>query len=596
MSAEKDPWASLAETLGTSSTPEPSAPQASSPPRQPPKPRGQPKRAAPPASPSNWGSVASDLGLEVRPEVQPTHLPQSSMRPTEVAPPSSQAQAPATVVPPSISSEQGHPDSLTSRPTRNDANQDGFGSESARPPRRFDDQPRRTDSYQREPRREGDEGLPASQEVQQEPRSALDRGARPSDSEGAGRRRSGQRGGRGRGRNRRRETGDGDRRDDQSRDRRSVDSSQSSGLGNGRENDRDRSDYWDAGQEFAGSQQPTNNGNADGRSPADSPSLSSGEIIGESSGSADSGENVRVRDNGGERDAEQPRRRRRRGRRGGRGRATGSREPSQDGRPAGDNVGSYGDSRDSDEHRDAFRDSGDRDDTQPMPTGSGPRSESAHTENDLPREGQSERNSSGTPTRARETQSRSGERSGEPRGRRRRGRGRRDGDERPPRPRTGDVAGSPPPSREQSSRRRSQDSRSSSDRSGGRRSSSRPPRSSSRFSRTTHDEFTPVAGSYDEDDEGLEFLGLEEAASGPILDRDRRPMNEDDVIAESGLHSVLDVPSWVEAIGIVIAGNLDARSRSSRPDDHDKNRPQNRDSAPRRDQPRGDYRDSRGSH
>ena len=175
MSAEKDPWASLAETLGTSSTPEPSAPQASSPPRQPPKPRGQPKRAAPPASPSNWGSVASDLGLEVRPEVQPTHLPQSSMRPTEVAPPSSQAQAPATVVPPSISSEQGHPDSLTSRPTRNDANQDGFGSESARPPRRFDDQPRRTDSYQREPRREGDEGLPASQEVQQEPRSALDR-------------------------------------------------------------------------------------------------------------------------------------------------------------------------------------------------------------------------------------------------------------------------------------------------------------------------------------------------------------------------------------------------------------------------------------
>jgi hypothetical protein len=26
------------------------------------------------------------------------------------------------------------------------------------------------------------------------------------------------------------------------------------------------------------------------------------------------------------------------------------------------------------------------------------------------------------------------------------------------------------------------------------------------------------------------------------------------------------VPSWVEAIGIVIAGNLDARSRSSRED------------------------------
>jgi len=29
---------------------------------------------------------------------------------------------------------------------------------------------------------------------------------------------------------------------------------------------------------------------------------------------------------------------------------------------------------------------------------------------------------------------------------------------------------------------------------------------------------------------------------------------------------VQDVPSWVEAIGIVIAGNLDARSRSHRDD------------------------------
>jgi hypothetical protein len=38
------------------------------------------------------------------------------------------------------------------------------------------------------------------------------------------------------------------------------------------------------------------------------------------------------------------------------------------------------------------------------------------------------------------------------------------------------------------------------------------------------------------------------------------------VLAESGLTSVLDVPSWVEAIGIVIAGNLTARSRSGRSD------------------------------
>jgi len=52
------------------------------------------------------------------------------------------------------------------------------------------------------------------------------------------------------------------------------------------------------------------------------------------------------------------------------------------------------------------------------------------------------------------------------------------------------------------------------------------------------------------------------------------------VIVESGLNSVLDVPSWVEAIGIVIAGNLDARSRKTRPED-DRGRGQ-RDSGPRR--------------
>jgi hypothetical protein len=68
-----------------------------------------------------------------------------------------------------------------------------------------------------------------------------------------------------------------------------------------------------------------------------------------------------------------------------------------------------------------------------------------------------------------------------------------------------------------------------------------------------------VAGNYDEDDEGLEFLGVEEA--GREAPR-REPHPEDDeILAESGLNTVRDVPSWVEAIGIVIAGNLDARSR-----------------------------------
>ena len=48
--------------------------------------------------------------------------------------------------------------------------------------------------------------------------------------------------------------------------------------------------------------------------------------------------------------------------------------------------------------------------------------------------------------------------------------------------------------------------------------------------------------------------------------RPRAPAEDDGVLAESGLTSVLDVPSWVEAIGIVIAGNLAARTRSGRGD------------------------------
>ena len=91
--------------------------------------------------------------------------------------------------------------------------------------------------------------------------------------------------------------------------------------------------------------------------------------------------------------------------------------------------------------------------------------------------------------------------------------------------------------------------------------------SSSSLARRSRDDFAPVSRGYDEDDEGLEFLGVEEAAHEQPRREQRHA--EDDVIAESGLDAVRDVPSWVEAIGIVIAGNLDARSRprSDRSDD-----------------------------
>ena len=64
----------------------------------------------------------------------------------------------------------------------------------------------------------------------------------------------------------------------------------------------------------------------------------------------------------------------------------------------------------------------------------------------------------------------------------------------------------------------------------------------------------------DEDDEGLEFLGMDEALPEGSATRDS---GDDELLAESGLDSVRDVPSWVEAIGIVIAGNMDSRKQSS---------------------------------
>jgi len=89
-------------------------------------------------------------------------------------------------------------------------------------------------------------------------------------------------------------------------------------------------------------------------------------------------------------------------------------------------------------------------------------------------------------------------------------------------------------------------------------------RAESGFSRRRRGDFAQVGSGRDEDDEGLEFLGLDETEG----DAPRRSPKaaDDEIVVESGLASVQDVPSWVEAIGIVIAGNLDARSRSHRDD------------------------------
>ncbi|MFM7033717.1 MAG: hypothetical protein ACKOYJ_00775 [Planctomycetia bacterium] len=201
-------------------------------------------------------------------------------------------------------------------------------------------------------------------------------------------------------------------------------------------------------------------------------------------------------------------RRRRRGRRGGRRRGRSTRERLADERASAEQP-------ETERRPDEF-------DDEPLATAYGA----------TPRQRPSDRAESDRPA--------GGTEEGERRGRRRRRRRRGNGE---PRPATGSQAGTE--TGRQS--RRSEESRSGS-------------RSSSRSRR--RDDFAPVAGRFDEDDEGLEFLGVEEAGRAAAPGRERRPPQDDDVLAESGLDTVREVPSWVEAIGIVIAANLDARSRS----------------------------------
>lgn len=201
---------------------------------------------------------------------------------------------------------------------------------------------------------------------------------------------------------------------------------------------------------------------------------------------------------------DRPRKRRRRGRRGGRVRGR------------GDDLAPRGD------RGPRPRDDGD---DEPLPASYGSRPV------DRQEEGREDRVETETPA------ARKAEADDAPRGRGRRRRSRRGGDRRR------ETSGERPPRPAGRSERR---------------------RDEPRPSRGRRGDFEPVAGRYDEDDEGLEFLGVEEAARS--ASPRPRPAAEDDVLAESGLTGVLDVPSWVEAIGIVIAGNLAARSRSGRGD------------------------------
>jgi hypothetical protein len=249
--------------------------------------------------------------------------------------------------------------------------------------------------------------------------------------------------------------------------------------------------------------------------------------VGERSGESDAGDN-----NNGDGDGDgEPRRRRRRGRRGGRRRGRGGRE--------GDGAAGEGVDRDAggaaqDPAAEALPPSTRDLDDEPLPTGYGARPRS---------------NGSGRPSGGAgggDAPAGGERRSGESTGRRRRRRG--EGRSRDSRRSAAEVGRS----------------ESGGGRRGGRGRRGEERRGAASFARGRRDEFAPVAGGRDEDDEGLEFLGLEDAGHDGPTRLERSNAENDEILAESGLSSVLDVPSWVEAIGIVIAGNLDARARSPR--------------------------------
>lgn len=76
-----------------------------------------------------------------------------------------------------------------------------------------------------------------------------------------------------------------------------------------------------------------------------------------------------------------------------------------------------------------------------------------------------------------------------------------------------------------------------------------------------------MSSSFSQDDEGLEYLGLDDTDSlGGSTPSPRSETDSDTAVSESGLDAVREVPSWVEAIGIVIASNLDARAKAPRVD------------------------------
>ena len=502
-----DPWASLAESLGAAPAndpPRPAPPRPQQPPAQRAKPPQQPKSPPPPQT-GSWDDIAAELGVSGHAEPRPVQRP--APRPAAEPAPRDTARD----VEPSF--ERPSREGRDERRRRSD---DDAGVRSERPPRRDDDAGGRS---QRPPRRDDDAGVRSERPPRRDDELSAPvgeatgerRGGDDAPREGDGednlrgrRRRRGRRGGRGRG-----------RREDDRADRPAADSADARDAGPAdmpRGDDEGRRES-DRGVDSWESREPRpRTVRADDAGPRDEAA--------EPRPRDEAAERRTDADGGGDRpgergdDDDRPRRRRR-GRRGGRGRRrTGEGAERGEAAPEGSARGSAP--------------AADGDD-EPLPTSYGMRPRAA-APGDAAR--------TDRPAEPKEGEEGAG---GEGRGRRRRRRRGGEGRSRGDRESTSSRDASQPRPRTRGGRRSSSESRSSS------------------FSRGRRDDFAPVAGRHEDDDEGLEFLGVEEAGQEP--QRRPRAAEDEDILVESGLNTVLDVPSWVEAIGIVIAGNLDARNK-----------------------------------
>ena len=576
---QNDPWANLAESLGAKPVAKPASPPAASTPpattppaaaRPPQKPRDE---MPAPAVRSDWGGLASSLGLE------PAGEPKAEARTSRPQPPRSLPPAQPTA------RETAEPPQR-----RSDRERDEFSFGSRRPaaepqpqqsrepmdaaPRRAPPRPHRSE----EPAADSDNFRSGGERSESSSRDRTDRDRTDRDSNdrdraesgsaprgagedeqgaGRGRRRRGRRGGRGRGR---REEG----RDRPLPGQTDGERGSESGTSPGR--------LPTGAAHHEGFERPM---------AAEQDERLDRAVARESDGPDDGGQRQDAVGEG-DRDGEAaPARRRRRGRRGGRRRGRGDREGEVGGvRPQADREGGEQPRRAADgPSRSSVGDSAGDFDDEPLPSGYGVRQPAKP--GDAPRSDASRSGNSDASGTAKTEDRESGEAGGRRRRRRRRGEGRGTS--------AGSTSASPAEGgREGSSSRRSSRSTEGSGQRRGRRSrrsGGEERRSASTFDRGRRDEFAPVAGGREEDDEGLEFLGIEDAGHDGRARDERHPADDDDSIIESGLNEVLDVPSWVEAIGIVIAGNLDARSRS----------PRSGDGGSRGGEPRGDSSPRGGS-